>query len=377
MADKSINVAHLIATNFFGGPEKQIVEHLKLMNKKTATGIAISFVENETENEFIRKANEAGIKTIEIFTRNPLDVNATRTLVRKLRENRINLLCTHGYKSCVLGLIAARLTSIKCLAFSRGYTTENLKVKFYEWLERQTLKKMDGVVSVSGGQEKKLNSLGVYPKKSWVVHNAVNLPESTGSLSEQKAKKLYSDFQIPYGSRFAVAAGRFSPEKGHRFLINAAALVKKELGNIYFIFCGDGECKEDLENLARQENVLDICRFPGFRQDIPDIFRQMEFLVLPSLTEGLPNVVLEAFSLSKAVIATDVGGVSELVKDNNNGFLIPPKNPVQMAEKIIQLMLSDTIRVEMGKNGFNRVKAEFSFGIQLRKLLDIYYSALN
>lgn len=372
MKSKKYTIAHLISSNFFGGPEKQIVEHLKILNKGESTGIAISFQENGTENEFLYKARENGILTEEIVSRNPVDIKALKELIRTLKNKKIDLLCSHGYKSCVLGLIAARFSSAKCIAFSRGYTSESFKVKIYEWLERQALKSMDGVVSVSFGQEKRLNSFGVYPKRSWVVHNAVYTSEISDSITEDRAKSIYTDFGIPEKARFIVAAGRLSPEKGQRFLIEAAAILKDEIDNLYFIFCGEGECKEELINLAKQKKVNDICRFPGFRKDITEVFRLMDFLVLPSLTEGLPNVILEAFSLAKSVVSTDVGGVSELVTHNKNGLLVQPGESKQLARAIKKMYSENSESKEMGACGYHTVRNYFSFDKQNLEIENIY-----
>lgn len=368
---KKIKVAHLIATSFYGGPEKQIVEHLKLLNTDVFTGYVISFIENSDSNEIIQKASENNLETIGIPMSGPIDIRALRDLRKVVLENKIQLLCVHGYKACVLGWLSAKLTSINIIAFSRGYTSENIKVRFYEWLERQFLKRMDGVVCVSRGQEKKLQLLKVYPKKKWVVLNAVKVEDNREPLPVDKVKQLYKGFHIPNGSKLIVSAGRLSPEKGHRYFIEAISKIKKDFKDTFFVLCGDGMCKEELIALATQLNVIDICRFPGFRSDAQDIFKVMEFMVLPSLTEGLPNVVLEAFSNAKSVVATSVGGVPELVKDGVNGLLIDACD-VEMLSGAIKKLSNDILSKEFGKSGLELVKKDFSFEGQTRKLQSIY-----
>ena len=373
---KKIKVAHLIATSFYGGPEKQIVEHLKLLNTDVFTGYVISFIENGDSNEIIQKANENNLETIAIPMSGPIDIRALRDLRNVVLENKIQLLCVHGYKACVLGWFAAKLTSISIIAFSRGYTSENIKVQFYEWLERQFLKRMDGVVCVSRGQEKKLQLLKVYPKKNWVVLNAVKVEENGKPLPIEIVKQIYKDFEIPEGSKIIVSAGRLSPEKGHRYFIEAISKIKKDFKDTYFVLCGDGMCKKELIALATQLNVIDICRFPGFRLDAQDIFKLMEFMVLPSLTEGLPNVVLEAFANAKSVVATSVGGVPELVKDGVNGLLIDACD-VEMLSGAIKKLSNDNLSKEFGKFGLELVKKDFSFEKQTEKLNNIYTTILK
>ncbi|PQP33576.1 hypothetical protein C6A37_12210, partial [Desulfobacteraceae bacterium SEEP-SAG9] len=91
-----------------------------------------------------------------------------------IKAQNATLLCTHGYKSTIMGWLAARLNKIPVLAFSRGYTAENRKVAFYEWIERRILKKTNGIVCVSNGQKQKLQKFGIIRPHCWVVHNAIN-----------------------------------------------------------------------------------------------------------------------------------------------------------------------------------------------------------
>ncbi len=368
---KIIRVAHLIATGFYGGPEKQIVEHLKLINSDIYKGYVLSFIESGESNEIIEKAVENNIEAIGIPMSGPIDIRALIQLIRVIRENRIDLLCVHGYKACVLGWIAAKRTSIRIIAFSRGYTSENTKVRFYEWLERMFLSWMDGVICVSGGQSKKIKALNVFPKRQWVVHNAVRADEKSLTLSPEYRERIFNELNIPQGAGIVVSAGRLSPEKGHRFMIDAISLIRKEIENTYFILCGDGMCMDELKNRATEKGVDDICRFPGFRRDVQMLFKLMDFMVLPSLTEGLPNVVLESFACSRTVAATAVGGVPELVNNGVNGILVEPSNPEMLANAILDLTNAETANT-YGAAGLNTVMADFSFERQAAALMSIY-----
>ena len=175
----------------------------------------------------------------------------------------------------------------------------------------------------------------------------------------------------------AVTAGRLSPEKGHHFLIEAAGLLKETAPQLNFIFCGSGVLMDELKFKSRQLNVDEVCHFIGFRTDIEKIFSIMDFLVLPSLTEVLPNVVLEAFACKKPVVATAVGGVPELVNDNENGFLVASQRPDLLAEKISLMLKSDKLRHKMGLSGFKTVKEHFSFDDQNKRLQELYSQILN
>ena len=177
-----IKVMHLIATNFFGGPEKQIVEHLKRLEMEKYCGIVTSFIEYRKENETLQEAERAGLKFFGIPMNGPIDISAQWKLTQLVHKEKVALLCVHGYKACVMGLWAGRRNKIPVIAFSRGYTTENVKIKFYNWLERIALRNMDGIIAVSEGQLNKLEGLGISNYNSRVVHNAGKI----NNLSKEK-----------------------------------------------------------------------------------------------------------------------------------------------------------------------------------------------
>lgn len=369
-------IMHLIATNFYGGPEKQIIEHLKGLNKCNFEGIVASFLEGGN-NEILERASNADLKHCTIPMCGPLDFSAYFYLNKIIRQYKVSLLCTHGYKACVMGWLAARRNRIPALAFSRGYTSENIKVAFYEWLEQQVLKNVDGIVAVSEGQMKKLQSLGIFGRKSWVIHNAVNVAESLTAVTKKEKAEVFERLGVPQQALLVVAAGRLSPEKGHRYLVEAVAKTQPLERDVCYLFCGEGQCMAELQAQSRDLGIMDRCIFPGFRRDLQDIFKVMDLLVLPSLTEGLPNVVLEAFALAKPVIATKVGGVPEVIDNDKNGILVPPKRPDLLAEAINKCLFAPEISRQMGEAGYCKVKSEFTFETQTKKLESIYHELLH
>jgi len=370
-------VMHLIATNFYGGPEKQIVEHLKRLNSASYQGTLASFLEGGAPNETLEQAEIAGLRNFGIPMSSRFDIRALWKLIQLLRHEKIDLLCAHGYKSTVMGWWAGRKVGIPVLAFSRGYTAENPKVAFYEWLDRMFLKRVDGIIFVSEGQRKRLESFGISGRRRWVVRNAVAADSSRDSLSGDLRKEVFERLGIPNAVGMVVSAGRLSPEKGHRFLVEAIGMLQGSSNKTHFVFCGDGPCQKELEKRSKELGVSNLCHFVGFRRDIKDIFQAMDFMVLPSLTEGLPNVVLEAFAYAKPVIATNVGGVPEIVEDGVNGILVYPERSDLLAEALKSFLVAPEKRRMMGEAGYQKVKSEFSFESQTQKLEAIYNEVLK
>lgn len=365
-------ILHVIGSAFYGGPEKQIVGHLTRLDRDRFRGILASFVSESGRSEILSIAEERGIEVRELASNGPFDPRGWRQLARLVKEERADLLCVHGYKAIVIGWWVGRKLRIPVLAFSRGYTTESLRVALYEMLERFALRRVDGVVCVSEGQRRRLESLRVRPRRVWVVHNAVDVPDSEAPSDGEERASVFREFALPEGATLAVCAGRLSPEKGQRFLVEALALLRPSGLAPHVAFCGDGASRPELERTARRLGVADRCRFVGFRRDLGRIFRAMDFLVLPSLTEGLPNVLLEAAAAAKPAVATCVGGVPEVVTDGRDGLLVPPRSPESLAAGMERLCASPELRMQLGAAARETVRARFDFATQTRTLVQIY-----
>ncbi len=378
LRENTFFVAHLIATNFFGGPEKQIIEHLIRLNKGKFKGSIISYIENDEVNETLEIARDKNLNWIGIPMSNPFDIRALFKLIKALKKNQTKLLCTHGYKATVMGWIAVKMNKIPIIAFSRGYTDENIKISFYNWLERKFLTKVDGVVFVSKGQKNKLLSMSINPKRSWIIHNAISLKEESKIVNDNIKRKIFKNLGlINNNTKLIACVGRLSPEKGQKYLLEAAKMLTFSRDDFHIIFCGDGPERDNLLKITKKLGLKDYCHFLGFRKDMSDIYSAIDLLVLPSLSEGLPNVVLEAFYHKKPVIGTNVGGVPEIVIDNETGLLVDPGNVEMLKEAILKVLNSEKKTLEFGNLGYDFIKSNFNFELQFQKLDQMYKEMLE
>ncbi|PLX44071.1 MAG: hypothetical protein C0609_06405, partial [Deltaproteobacteria bacterium] len=207
-------------------------------------------------------------------------------------------------------------------------------------------------------------------------HNCVSVEQAKAVELHTDKTSVRNELGIAEDSIMALSAGRLSVEKGFSHLLDAISLIAADLP-IKFVICGDGAMEMELRDRARSLGIENRCLFAGFRRDIQEVMAASDLYVLPSLTEGLPNVVLEAFSYGKPVVATAVGGVPELVEDGVNGILVPPGEPRALAEAVQALVVSPDLMEEYGKAGRTRVSEEFSFKEQTVKLERIYRDVLG
>jgi glycosyltransferase involved in cell wall biosynthesis len=367
MMNRPPRIGHLLASNFFGGPEKQLLEHALRITDQKIDILIISFNEKNGTNELIERAQQMGIVTRAIRISSPFDPRLITDVLALLRNEEIDLLCVHGYKANVIGRFASWWAGIPLIAISRGWTGEDTKICFYEWLDRIFLKFANHIVAVSAKQKQKIMQLGIPAEKITVIHNSISVNtgiKSTGSIRRELG--LGDNVLI------VISAGRLSPEKNYSGLIDAAQIVAKHNDNVFFIVFGEGVLRPELKSKITLAGLSERFFLPGFRADLQALLQQIDIFVLPSFTEGLPNVVLEAFAASKPVVATAVGGVPEVVENEVSGFLTDPHQPEFMAKCILRLAEDPKLRQAMGESGLVYVNKNFTFEQQTEQYEKLY-----
>ncbi len=415
-------VVHLTASRFFGGPERQMLELGKALPPEIRS-VFVSFAETGLCRAFIEKVRQDGFEALALRYDTPRLLAAMRELMGVLRRAGADVICCHGYKAGLLGLLAARRLGIPAIAVSRGWTGENFKVRLYEALDRRVLRWMDKVVCVSEGQAAKVRRAGVREDKITVIHNAIR-PERFGNADPVFREQLRRMFgaekwsvvsgqwseqaggKFPTGPDIIVgAAGRLSPEKGFDVLIDAAAEVLKcsrhtpcaetrqcsphtpcavptshaplptshaPLPSIGFVLFGDGPLRESLARQIEAKGLEGKFILAGFRSDLDQFLPHLDLMVLPSFSEGLPNVALEALAAGVPVVATAVGGTPEVVEDGLTGYLVPPGDPAALAERMILVLSDRTIRTRFAAQGRDSVVRQFSFNTQATLYQDLF-----
>lgn len=370
---KTKKIAHLLASNFYGGPEKQIVEQLKNLDKNLFEPLVISFDEKGTSNDLLNRAKADGIQSIGLSSPGVFSLKPVKELIYLIKSEGIDLLCVHGYKANVTGLFASFFTRCPVLAVSRGWTAEDYKIRIYEGIDKIFLRFVDHVVAVSEGQKTKLGKLGISSHKMSVIHNSINMYDSI----DVPKVGIRKDLGIPEDSLIVASAGRLSPEKNYSGMIQVAVQVVQDCTNVYFVVFGEGTLRPSLEAKILDKKLSRHFFLPGFRDDIPSVMQEIDIFMLPSFTEGLPNVVLEAFAAAKPVIASAVGGTPEVVEDGISGFLFAPDDVVGMSSKVTSLVDSKNLRIKMGRAGQKRVCNHFTFEEQTAAYANLYRRLLE
>jgi glycosyltransferase involved in cell wall biosynthesis len=337
--------------------------------------VFLSFSEGGRCAEFLTEVRRQHFEGEPLSYDTPHLRKAVRELTDRLREIRADALCCHGYKANVLGRIAARRVGIPVVAVSRGWTAENWKVSLYELLDRINLRWMDQVVCVSEGQARRVRRAGVPGRRVSVIRNAID-PARFARPDSRYRRWLHQLFPRPC-RRVVGAAGRLSPEKGFRVLVEAAELISRDEDSLGFVLFGDGPLHDALQRQIRDAGLDHMFVLAGRRHDLDQFLPYFDVMALPSFTEGLPNVVLEACAAGVPVVATAVGGTPEVLLDGCNGYLVPPDDAHTLARRIQDVLVCDAERLQMGARGRELVSRHFTFAAQARKYEELFRGLLG
>lgn len=306
------------------------------------------------------------------------EVNAMgvlRGLVTLCRTSRFDILHTHKYKDIILGTLAAIRTGVPGVVRTVHGLSEPLagaqalRMRGYEYLESVAInRRTDHLIAVSAQIAAVLRAR--YRRTPVTeVHNGIPLPPLR-SVRERKA--VVSTLGIDPGRRIVGTAGRLTAVKGHVHFLHAARLMLQTRRDLHFVVAGDGPLRTELLVLARSLGIEDHVSFLGHRDDVQDLISAMDVFVLPSLHEGVPMVLLEALALGTPVVASRVGGIPEVLRDREEGVLIPSCDPPAIALATHQLLLDGVMGERYRSAGRRRVEESFSAASMCREVAAVY-----
>ncbi len=348
----------------------------------------VSFGETGLCEAFLDEVRRAGFEGVALRRDTPRLLAALKELTGVLRRLAADVLCCHGYKATLLGLLAARRIGIPAIAVSRGWTRECLRVRLYEALDRCLLRWMDKVVCVSAAQAQAVRRAGVRDDRIAVIHNAIRLDRF---VNPDPAYRDLLGRMFPEPPALIVgAAGRLSPEKGFDILIDAAAEVLRSPfyrngmwttlrappgvngSRIGFILFGEGPLRDALARQIAARKLEGRFILAGFRPDLDQYLSHLDLFVQSSLTEGLPNVILEAQAAGVPVVATAVGGTPEVIEDGWTGWLVPPGDAALLADRTATALSDVAGRQRRSSAGRTCVEDRFSYRAQARCYVQLF-----
>ncbi len=364
-------VLHLRSSAGFYGAERVIIT---LMKRLPDDGIETSLacIENyiSGDRSLLDHAHEANLNALEIPCKSRMDFRTISNLVRVCKQNQIDIIHSHDYKSHFYGGIAARVAGRRQVATLHGKTFGDVKNRAYELVENLLLRMVSHITVVSEQLYEELSKTSLKKKLS-LVANGVD--DKNFSPDVKGLGKQYWGFD-PSCFVFGIIA-RLSEEKGHQVLLEAFSKLNDQNKNIGLLLVGNGPLNGDLINLTQELNLTDKIKFTGSRTEVEQILNDIDCYVSPSHTEGMPMSILEAMASALPIVATDVGAVGRLLCDDH-GKLVSPGDVDGLAKQMQSIIDEKNSIQKYGDKCRIRVEEEYSAGIQSREFAKIYRSVL-
>ncbi|MDO9566917.1 MAG: glycosyltransferase family 4 protein [Candidatus Desulfaltia sp.] len=386
---KRIKVIHIITRLDKGGSAENTLLTVMGLDKERYDVVLVkglSVESNMAEDEVrtvekdLAEAEREGVRIITIpdLVRriHPFyDLKAFFALIKILCHERPDIVHTHTSKAGILGRWAAFLAGIPVIIHTPhghvfwGYSGRR-KTSFYIMLEKITARITDKIVALTQ-QEKRdhLHFCIATEDKFSVVHSGINLDRFSRMSVDFAAMKRR--LGIPEGNMVVGTVGRLTPVKGHKYLIKAAGKIVKTRPDTTFVFLGDGELSDELKKMTFSLGIEENIKFLGWRPDVAEVMSTFDIFALPSLNEGMGRVLVEAMALGKPIVASDIGGIPDLVVDGENGYLVPVGDVETLAARIRRLLDDPGKREEMGNTG-QRYALKYSSEEMMKKIDRLY-----
>jgi glycosyltransferase involved in cell wall biosynthesis len=298
----------------------------------------LTFVRNQRDPEFVKMLRGEGFEVDVVRERRRFDVGVFSQLRAIVARRRPHVIWTHGAKTNFLVRIAGLHSGRVWVASHHGYTTTSLAWRLYDQLDRWSLPAADRVVTVCDAFVNDLHTRLHLKKEVLSVHRSP-IAARTQPLASSAGVEARRELGLPPGSRIVLSVGRLSKEKGHADLMRAMLEVRRACGSdVVLVIVGDGPEHARLERLSRQLDLADAVRLVGYRADVVPYYAAANVFALPSYSEGSPNVLLEAMDAGVPIVATDVGGVSEMIRHGEQGWLVRGGDVDDLANGIVALL---------------------------------------
>ncbi len=302
------------------------------------------------------------------------DFTSLLQLWKLFRRERPHVVHTHSSKAGIVGRWAARLAGVPVIFHTvHGFGFNDYQrwpVKMmYLWLERLTTKITTKTVVVSYANAAKGEKARVFGPNEWVLCRDA-IPVARFLAPGDRRKKL-KEWGIDENKTIVGMVACFKPQKSPVDFIDVAARVLKENDGAHFVMAGDGELRPEIEARIHEHGISASVTLLGWQADMPEVYRNLDIVVLTSLWEGLPCVFSEAMASELPIVATNVDGAREAIIDGDNGYLHQPHDIEGMAKSVIELVRNRELRRKMGTRGKARV-AEFDIDTSVARLEEAY-----
>lgn len=366
-----IKVLHVIGSSNIGGGEKLLCDLIEKMDKEKFEVFIVCPPKGNMIESYKHCAKEIKLLRVnKIF-----NVFALFNLYVYIKNRKFDIVHTHLYVSDLFGIIASMfagtpviISTIHGHNFNRVGSTGPRAIKnaIFSLFYRAIYIFNDTVVAVCESVKKDLTErkgIKVMPEKVRVIYNAIDLAKIKYNDKNIGIRKMLAK-EISGDASLIGMIANFDTVKGHRNLIKAAPKVIQRFPNVKFLLVGGGKEREFIKKMAKKYGISDYLIFAGQKDDILSLISVCDLIVLPSLSEGFSLVIMEAMALARPIVASNVGGIAEIIEDGKTGILVPSDNYDMLSNAIIDVLEDGPKAFKIGEKAREKIINDNRFHIE-------------
>jgi glycosyltransferase involved in cell wall biosynthesis len=355
-----ITILHTESSLGWGGQERRTLRELLGLSRESFRPLLACQPESRIGEE--ARKRDLTVETVKM--RGNFDPLAVGRLWGLIHRHSVDIVHTHSSADSWMASTAAKLS----LRRPKVVRTRHLNATFNV---RQVYTLMaDRVVTVGGAtRDYMIREKGIPADRVVTIPTGVDL---TVFDPERVTGDLREELGIPARTPVFGTVSVFRRLKGHQYLLEAAGEILRAVPEAKILLAGEGPQEKNIRNKIEELGIGEAVFLPGFRDDIPKVLNTIDVFVFPSLQEALGTAILEALAMRKAVVASRVGGIPEIIQEGKTGFLVDPEKPAAIAEKVIPLLKTPELRRRLGDQGRRFVESHYDNRLMVGRLEALY-----
>jgi glycosyltransferase involved in cell wall biosynthesis len=371
MTTKTINVLQFICSTGFYGAERWILALAKHLNKDNVRcDLAVTLEDNSQDLELVKQYKKTCGETFEIPMTSRFDLKAINKLVQLIKERNIDIIHTHGYKSDILGVIAAKKAGIQVIVTPHGFeNADDFKLRTFIWLGCKSMKFADKVVPLSRQLCEDSRRHGVKEQNLVYIQNGVD-------LSEVEEQRLLP-YSPPENEKRIGFVGQMISRKNIFDILDIFNTLCDKHNNLKLILLGDGDQRKELEAYANELPHKNKIDFLGFRDDRLELLQSFDLFVMTSSLEGIPRCLMEATAMGIPVAAYNIAGIDQLVTHDQSGLLAKLGDKETLTQYWEKLLFDEEYATKLTNNARDYVNQHYSAQRMANEYTELFQSMVS
>ena len=368
MSHRPLSILYLIGNCGHGGAEAQIAMQASQVSALGHQVMVAAPGQGWLSEELARRG--IAVHSLRERTGKLAPAFWAREIARLVRDQAADVIQSYLFQMNLAGALAGRMTRRPAVASVRG--------RAYDFDHRRRLwayrvMSRAGVTFTAPSLDLRdalVRTAGLPPERVVAIQNGVDLQSLDRAFAHPDAEGLPAGFRV-------ATVGRLDPVKGLDHFLDAAAIAAPQAPDMRFVIVGDGPLRTELQARARQLGVADRVAFPGYCDNVAARLPCFDIFVLPSISEGMSNALLEAMAAARPIVATDIGANAEAVKAGQSALLVPPGDAGALAGAIVHLYRDRALATSLGRAAREQVESHFSLARSVAQYLDLYYTLME